>query len=96
MPTTYPTSLPAVPQNRWDAEKLGDRGIERPAEGTEGRPVAVADFTLLADSTEQAELRLLAYIDNDYEDDLRGASATATEETAPGRWLVTLRVPGEY
>jgi hypothetical protein len=93
VPTTYPTSLPAVPENRWDAEKLADRGIERPAEG---RPVALADFALDADTAEEAELRLLAYIDNDYEDELRGASATAAEESAPGRWRVTLRVPGEF
>ncbi|PCG87102.1 hypothetical protein CIB93_04445 [Streptomyces sp. WZ.A104] len=93
MPTTYPTSLPAVPENRWDAEKLADRGIERPAEG---RPVAVADFALDAGTAEQAELRLLAYIDRAYEDDLRGATATAAEESAPGRWRVTLRVPGEF
>ncbi|MFE7133709.1 hypothetical protein ACFVIM_22925 [Streptomyces sp. NPDC057638] len=93
MPTTYPTSLPAVPADRWDAEKLGDRGIERP---DDARPVAVADFVLTADSPEQAEQRLLAYIDNDYDDDLRGASATAAEEAAPGRWRVILRVPGEF
>ncbi|MCX5278109.1 MULTISPECIES: hypothetical protein [Streptomyces] len=93
MPTTYPTSLTTVPEDRWDAEKLADRGIERPAEG---RPVAVADFVLTADSAGQAELRLLSYIDNDYEDDLRGATATAAEEAAPGRWRVTLRVPGEF
>ncbi|MEU3907974.1 hypothetical protein AB0F20_29890 [Streptomyces goshikiensis] len=96
MPTRYPTSLPAVPENRWDAEKLADRGIEYPAEGVEARPVAVADFSLVADSAEQAEQRLLAYIDNDYEDDLRGATATAAEDAAPGRWRVTLRVPGEF
>ncbi|MEU3349971.1 hypothetical protein ABZ723_34370 [Streptomyces sp. NPDC006700] len=93
MPTAYPTRLPSVPADRWGAEKLADLGIERP---DEGRPVAVADFVLDADSTEQAEQRLLAYIDNDYEDDLRGATATAAEESAPGRWRVTLRVPGEF
>ncbi|MEU0234028.1 MULTISPECIES: hypothetical protein [unclassified Streptomyces] len=93
MSTTYPTSLPSVPQDRWGAEKLGDRGIEQPAEG---RPVAVADFLLDAGSASEAEVRLLAYIDNDYEDELRGATATAAEESAPGRWRVTLRVPGEF
>ncbi|MFE7114084.1 hypothetical protein ACFU99_01485 [Streptomyces sp. NPDC057654] len=93
MPTMYPTSLPAVPVNRWHAEKLADRGIERPLEG---RPIAVTDFVLDAGSAEQAEVRLLAYIDNDYEDDLRGATATAAEESAPGRWLVTMRVSGEF
>ncbi|MGW0672524.1 hypothetical protein [Streptomyces sp. NPDC002746] len=92
MYTTYPTSLPAVPQG-WDAEKLADRGIERPAQG---RPVAVADFVLDAGSAEEAEVRLLAYIDNDYEDELRGATATAADESTPGRWRVTLRVPGEF
>ncbi|MFE3608250.1 hypothetical protein [Streptomyces goshikiensis] len=93
MPTRYPTSLPAVPQNRWDAQKLADLGFERPLEG---RPLAVADFALDAGTAEEAEVRLLAYLDNDYDDDLRGATATAAEEVTPGRWRVTLRVPGEF
>ncbi|WP_105974715.1 hypothetical protein [Streptomyces geranii] len=93
MPTTYPSGLPSVPADRWGAEKLADLGIEQP---DEGRPVAVADFVLNADSAQQAEQRLLAYIDNDYEDDLRGATATAADESSPGRWRVTLRVPGEF
>ncbi|MEU7322725.1 hypothetical protein ABZ682_19540 [Streptomyces griseoviridis] len=93
MPTTYPTSLPAGPDDRWRAEKVADRGIERPAEG---QPVAVADFTLDASSTKEAEVRLLAYIDHDYEDELRGATATAAQESTPGGWRVTLRVPGEF
>jgi hypothetical protein len=87
VPTTYPSGLPSVPADRWGAEKLADLGIEQP---DEGRPVAVAD------SAQQAEQRLLAYIDNDYEDDLRGATATAADESSPGRWRVTLRVPGEF
>ncbi|MCP9208754.1 hypothetical protein NMK44_16920 [Streptomyces sp. NEAU-Y11] len=47
-------------------------------------------------SAEQAEARLLAWIDNDFEDDLRGAMATAAEESVPGVWRVTLRVTGEF
>ncbi|MEV8334305.1 hypothetical protein [Streptomyces niveus] len=92
MPTTYPRDLPAVPADRWDAEKLADR-IERP---DDGRAVAVADFALNATSPDQAEVRLLAYIEHDFEDELRKATAIATQELAQGRWRVSLRVPGEY
>lgn len=68
-------------------------GIE-PRDGE--RDLWVSEFILNADTAEQAEERLFAYVDNDYEDDLRGATATAEEETAPGTWTVILAVPGEH
>ncbi|MEU7317444.1 hypothetical protein [Streptomyces sp. NPDC007083] len=88
MSTSYPTTLPAVPVNRWNAEKLRD--IES------AQSYAITEFTIDAETTTDAEARLLAWIDNDYDDDLRGATATGIEPLPGGRWRVQLRVLGEF
>ena len=71
-------NLPLVPGDRWDIKIL-----------------PVDQHTVLTEVTaldaESAEMRSLAVIDKDYEDDLRGATATA-EPLANGdfRWRVTV------
>jgi hypothetical protein len=74
MATRYPPDLPAVPDDRWNAEKIRDGG--NPDMGT-----AWVLVTVDADDAEQAERRVLAHIDHDFEDDLRGAVAT---DAGPG------------
>ncbi|MFE3629513.1 hypothetical protein [Streptomyces goshikiensis] len=95
MPTTYPPGLPAVPDHAWNADLIAERGFEHPVDE---RALAVVDYAIDAGTAAEAELRLLAYINRSgsRDIDLRGATATAQEELTPGRWAVTLRVPGEY
>lgn len=83
MATRYPTDLPEVPEDRWDATRLDGGGD--PDEGT-----AWVLMEVTADDPEQAERRVLAYIDRDYMDDLRGAVATGTGLGAPGRHRVRI------
>lgn len=90
MPTRYPTTLPAVPVHRWNAEKVEPDTIADDA------TYAETGFEIDADSAEDAEARTLAWIDHDYEDDLRGATATALRQVRQGRWRVRLRVIGEF
>lgn len=96
MPTTYPVTLPAVPadpETTWRAEQVSKPAIEHP---DEGRSTATSDYAIDASSTEEAELRVPAWIDHSYEDDLRGATATSRGELSPGRWRVSLQVLGEF
>ncbi|MFF2228936.1 hypothetical protein ACFVV7_37085 [Streptomyces globisporus] len=74
---------------------MGDLGIEQPEEGP---AIAVSRHAVDAESAEQAELRLLAYVSwgTSPGADLRGMTAKAIEEPRTGRWRVELRVPGEY
>ncbi|WP_189243055.1 hypothetical protein [Planobispora rosea] len=84
MPTMYKRTFPQVPANRWNAESHGSAGDvdERTAKSF---------YSIDAATPEEAELRVLAWIDHDYEDDLRHAEATADPvPVAPGRWRVTL------
>lgn len=90
MATSYPTALPAVPDDRWNAERTGDPTY------TEDPGMAIAYYAIDAASAIEAERRLLAWIDRDYEDDLRDATATAQAAIADGRWSVELRIPGEF
>ncbi|MFB7896032.1 hypothetical protein ACFC1B_06855 [Streptomyces xiamenensis] len=88
MTTKFPAPFPSVPNHRWNAAKLGH------VEG--GHAYAVNEYAIDAESGEQAEVRLLAWIYNDYEDDLRGATATAVKRLPGGQWVVQLRVEGEF
>ncbi|WP_042422346.1 hypothetical protein [Streptacidiphilus anmyonensis] len=90
MPTRYPTALPDVPESRWNAEHT------EPATIADDATYAEAVYEIDAESGEQAETRTLAWIDHEYEDDLRGATTTALHEVRPGRWCVRLRVVGEF
>ncbi|MFF4924277.1 hypothetical protein ACFY4B_27145 [Kitasatospora sp. NPDC001261] len=93
MPTRYPTDLPEVPNDRWNAEKVAENEIVIPDEGW-GR--SISHFAIDAENGPEAEKRVLAWINHDYEDDLRRATAEAVAELAPGRWRVTLTVLGEF
>ena len=96
MPTTYPVTLPPVPsdpETAWNGERVGNAVFDRPDYGS---PSATTTFAIDAADSEEAELRVLAWIDHSYEDDLREATATAVREVSPGRWHVSLRILGEF
>lgn len=83
MPTdayTFPVLTP--PFDDWNAGWTGAGGD--PDEGT-----AYATFTVNATTPEEAEKRIVSWVDYNYEDDLRGAVATATE-TTPDRYTVRI------
>ncbi|MFI7641921.1 hypothetical protein [Nonomuraea sp. NPDC049400] len=84
LPTPYKRLFPPIPDNRWNAESHG-------CTGTHEERTLTSQYTIDAASGEEAELRVLAWIDYDYQDDLRRAVATADEHpTRPGRWRVTI------
>ncbi|MFD3923054.1 hypothetical protein [Streptomyces sp. NPDC058595] len=96
MPTSYPVTLPTVPNDPetvWRAKRVSDTFIRRPDEGW---PSATTWFSIDASSSEEAELRLLAWIDHSFQDDLRRSTATAFGEEQPGHWWVSLQVFGEF
>ncbi|MFC4328342.1 hypothetical protein ACFPC0_10940 [Streptomyces andamanensis] len=96
MTTTYPVTLLPVdgdPEAAWNAVKADEDTFVRP---DDGRPFAVTSYLIDAGGREEAELRVLTWIDHSYEDDLRGAKATGVREVAAGRWLVSLQVFGEF
>ncbi|MFI9248362.1 hypothetical protein ACIGXF_38765 [Streptomyces sp. NPDC053086] len=41
-------------------------------------------------------MRVLAWINHSYEDDLRQATATAEHQAGPHQWHVSLRILGEF
>ncbi|MFC5220076.1 hypothetical protein [Streptomyces coerulescens] len=96
MPTTFPVTLPPVPADpeaAWHAERVGDTAYERP---DDGRSSATTVFAIDATSPDEAELRVLAWINHNYEDDLRRATATAEHQAGLHRWHVSLRIFGEF
>ncbi|MFE4829955.1 hypothetical protein [Streptomyces sp. NPDC056672] len=96
MPTTYPVTLPAVPddpESAWRAERIGTTAVEHPGQGW---PSATTTYAIDATGPHEAELRLLAWINHSYQDDLRNATATAINENTPGHWHVSLRLIGEF
>ncbi|MDX3020104.1 hypothetical protein [Streptomyces acidiscabies] len=96
MPTTYPVTLPPVPldpETAWHAQCISDTVFERPDEGWSS---ATTLFGIDASSQAEAELRVLAWINHSYEDDLRQATATAEHQASPHQWHVSLRILGEF
>ncbi|MFK0154196.1 hypothetical protein ACIQVK_19250 [Streptomyces sp. NPDC090493] len=96
MPTEYPVTLPTVPldpETAWHAQRISDTVFERPDAGW---PSATTLFAVDASSTSEAELRVLAWINHSYEDDLCQATATAEHQAGPERWHVSLRILGEF
>jgi len=86
--TRFPADLlPTVPDDRWNAEQTTTT-----AEGPDGES-STTTFQIDAAAPREAEQRLLAWPSHEYADDLRDSTATATTETRPGRYTVTLRVP---
>lgn len=86
MSTPY-GNLPTVDlPDRWDFRLVGTTVTE----DGEGNTQAVMHITIEADSAEEAELRSLAVVDYDYEDDLRGAVAQAWPVPTNGVWLVDI------
>lgn len=79
------------------------RALPRPAAGrrtgrtvTRGWPSATTLFAIDASSPAEAELRVLAWINHTYEDDLRQATAAAEHQAGPHQWRhVSLRILGE-
>ncbi|MFF5019032.1 DUF3145 family protein [Streptomyces sp. NPDC001165] len=89
--TRFPADLlPAVPADRWNAEKVSDTTID--ADGQ----LATTVYTLAAPTAGEAERRLLAWISHDHPDDLNGATATATRPSQPGHYTVYLTQPIRY
>lgn len=89
--TRFPADLlPAVPADRWNAEKVSDTTID--ADGQ----LATTVYTLDAPTADEAERRLLAWISHDHPDDLNGATATATRPSQPGHYTVYLTQPVRY
>lgn len=93
MPTLYPSDLPAVPDDRWNADRISETEYVTPDEGW-GQ--AVTYYAIDATHKAEAEKRVLAWIDHDYEDDLRKSTAEAVAELASGRWQVKLTLLGEW
>ena len=89
--TRFPADLlPAVPADRWKAEKVSDTTID------DGGQLATTVYTLDAPTADEAERRLLAWISHDHPDDLNGATATATRPSQPGHYTVYLTQPVRY
>ncbi|MGW2658521.1 hypothetical protein ACWC1D_33340 [Streptomyces sp. NPDC001478] len=88
--TRFPTDLlPAVPEDRWNAEKVSDTTVDDDR-------TATTVYTLDAPTADEAERRLLAWISHNYQDDLNGATATATRPSQPGNYTVYLTQPVRY
>ncbi|MFJ8158516.1 hypothetical protein [Streptomyces sp. NPDC094468] len=85
--------MPDDPETAWGAQAIGDTVIDHPADG---RPCATTLFVIDASGPAEAELRLLAWINHSYEDDIRQATAIAERPAGPHRWHVSLRIPGEF
>lgn len=84
MTTKYPSDLPPVPVDRWNADVISAGG-----DADEGTAWVLVEVT--AGDGGEAERRALAYLDHDYDDDLRGASAEATGAgKLPQRWQVRI------
>lgn len=75
--------LSEVPEGCWGAARLDGGG-----DVDMGTAWVLVEVT--ADDPEQVERRVLAYIDRDYMDNLRGAVATGTGPVAPGRHRVRI------
>ena len=84
MTTRFPADLPDVPVDRWGARMEKVISVE----DDDGTIHAHINWTLDADDREQAERRALAVQYHDFEDELRGARAEATQ--AGGEWFVTI------
>ncbi|MFJ2627723.1 DUF3145 family protein [Streptomyces sp. NPDC087532] len=89
--TTFPADLlPAVPEDRWNTEKVSDTTVDDDGQ------LATTVYTLDAPTADEAERRLLAWINHDHQDDLNDATATATRPSQPGHYTVYLTQPVRY
>lgn len=86
MTTKWPVTLPAIDlPNRWNANHIDSGRVER----NDGYPPENwVTWEVDAPDAATAELRVFAYMNHDYEDDLKGSSVTAESEVSPGRWVV--------
>ncbi|MEZ0076310.1 hypothetical protein [Planotetraspora sp. GP83] len=90
MPTSFSSLLPEVPPNRWNADKHGD-------EGDSDYGPRRSFYSIDAGSAQEAELRVLAWINHDYQDDLRHAEVTADPApVGPARWRLTVLWDNRY
>lgn len=80
-----------VPDNRWNCKTVGQReGLNVP--GMDG-PYSAHEFTIDATSDEQAELRLLAVINHDFEDNTHGYQFISDGSIGNFRWSVLMICP---
>lgn len=89
MSTRYPVTLPVIADDHWGCVVLARGDEEEDEHGDE-----VAPWVLLgvdAPDAPTAEVRVLAWIDFNSEDDLRGTLTTAVGESSPGRWGVRVQ-----
>ena len=87
MPTSYPTDLFPVPADRWD---FTIAYVENEGGKLNEMNLVTIHAALDADNAGQAERRALSVMHHDYEDDLDGAVATATQ--AGGEWFVQIKL----
>ncbi|MEE1736455.1 hypothetical protein PUR49_08075 [Streptomyces sp. BE147] len=89
--TRFPADLlPAVPEDRWNTEKVSDTTIDDDGQ------LATTVYTLDAPTADEAERRLLAWIGHNFQDDLNDTTATATKPSQPGNYTVYLTQPVRY
>jgi hypothetical protein len=87
MSTTYPCLLPTVPASRW---YFNITRITGTATKVNEMNEPVIYCSVEADSVEGAERHALACLHHDYEDNLEGAQASASQ--AGGGYFVTVRL----
>ena len=87
MTTRYPADLPAVPPHRWGASHQ----YTHSSEDGEGNIIAQVIWMVMAATSDEAERRVLAVQDYDYQDDLRGARAEAVMESHD-LWYVVIHM----
>jgi len=87
MSTSYPTDLPQVPADRWNAKIEGVLNVDH---GDDMNHPHIT-WSIEASSQDEAERRALAVQHYDYQDDLEGARAEGLPAHAGGQfWFVTI------
>jgi hypothetical protein len=93
MPTAYPATLPAVPEDRWRFIQLPWDDYYRETGPNGAAEQAVTSYLVEAPDAPTAELRVMAVIGEQYREGLRGGEADAVEEHDDRRWRVELSIP---
>ncbi len=96
MSTRYPVTLPPVPDDRWNADRPNGYAYKEITDDEDIVRFNRQRVEIDAADAAEAELRVLAYIDGSFQDDLRGAVTTADHEITPGRWAVDIDIPVRY
>lgn len=96
MSTSYPATLPTVPGDQWNADRPNGYAYDEITDDENIVRFNRQRVEIDAADSAEAELRTLAYIDGSFQDDIRGASATAGHEITTGRWAVDIDIPVHY